>query len=307
MKARKTILLSVIAVLLCVYIVQLVNSGRSKIKTLTLKDDFDTVTITDNGRKTILVKENGKWLVGDKKYTADESTADRMINTIKGIKILETVSRTDNAVVKERYGFDKPLTVTASKGTKTVRTFIIGKSTSTGSQTYLRIDGKNDTCLVSGSYKDIFGKTPDGIRSKKVYALDRDSITDVKVSTDGSSWEIKKSGSPAAWDLVSGADGKTEIDGTHTSTWVHSLAQLSVRSWLDEKTQLPAREPDASVSFKAANKTYTVTVYKEMEKDKDGKDTVKDYLCTCSETQYLFTLAPYMGEIFNKKLDDLKK
>ena len=70
MKARKTALLASIAVLLGIYIIQLVLAGRSSVKTLTLKTEPDTYTIAASDGTTVLKKTPDGWTVGDKDYAA---------------------------------------------------------------------------------------------------------------------------------------------------------------------------------------------------------------------------------------------
>ena len=96
MKARKTALLASIAVLLGIYIIQLVLAGRSSVKTLTLKTEPDTYTIAASDGTTVLKKTPDGGTVGDKDYAANETSAVSVANAVKEIKVLDTVSHADS-------------------------------------------------------------------------------------------------------------------------------------------------------------------------------------------------------------------
>ncbi len=310
---RKKILLTIFGVLLIIYVVQLVNAAKKTTKDLTLKDTPDSITIKKGNNTIRLSKKDNVWLIGDKKYIADESDSSDIENAVKTIKVLDTVSHSNDSAVSERYELnaDKAMTITASKNGKVLRKITAGKVNSTGSHTYVRVDDSKDVYLVSGSYKNIFDKTESDLRSKKVYKLDKDSITDVKITAQGISWEIAKTGKPEEWKLVSVSDPsqKITIDPDHTKTWVSSISHADASSWATETTVVPNRDPDAVVTIQDKNnKTVTMNVFRSENADTTDKNTkVDDYLCTCSASPYKFYVSSYMGEIFNKKLSDLKK
>ena len=98
---RKIVLLSSIAVLLVIYILQISFLGRSKVKTVYTNEEIDSVEITKNGGHILsLKKENEKWLVEN--FPAMENRANRIVNSVNEIKILSTVSYDLSDL--ERYG-----------------------------------------------------------------------------------------------------------------------------------------------------------------------------------------------------------
>lgn len=317
MKLRKTILLSAIAVLLCVYIAQLVIAGKSSIKTLTLKDEVATYTISANASGSdsdvVLTKDGDAWIVGSKNYVANQAFSDNIKDAVASLKVLDTVSHSDAETVLERYGLDsaKAFTVTAAdKSGKVLRTIIIGKESTTGSQTYAKVDSSKDIYLISGSLKNTFAKSVEDLRSHGVFNFKEQDLTKITVSRPGSSWSIEKTSvqssdanSPAIESWKYNGNGSVELDEEKVKAWVNTLPVLNVQDWREETAPLP-RIAGTTVTLTTAEKEITVTVY-EISSSVEGQDN--EYIGTSSETPYSFTMSKYVGQKFLKEISELTK
>lgn len=171
MKTRKLILLASIALLSLILVLQLVFSGGSRIRTLTLKEEPTAVLIEKNASDVIKVAKIDKdtFILNDS-IDADAGFANTMFSEIASVKIIDTVA---NSVSDEgelqRYGLDpvSVLTVTAQKGSQTVRTLRIGKAATSGAQTYAQIDNSTDVVLVSGYLRSYYEKTTEDLTKKE--------------------------------------------------------------------------------------------------------------------------------------------
>ena len=185
---RKIILLSAIAVLAIIYILQLTFTGKSKVKTLSLTEDIDSIVIEQGASSNVLTLslEGKDWHIG--KYKADESTASAMVDALKSIKVLGTITANVNND-EQRYGLEinNKIVVKAQKNGQVLRTITIGKNTSTGSQCYAQVDGKNVVCLVNGSLHTTFTCTQESLRAKGIYSLSAEGITSISVSSQNGS------------------------------------------------------------------------------------------------------------------------
>jgi hypothetical protein len=299
MSNRKIVLLSACGVLLCIYIIQLVFAFRSPVKNITLAGNIDTILIK-NGTDSIKVsKNNGSWIVGDKNYPANESTVDAMVNAFKTINVLNTVGKAGSDAASERYDLTgtKAVTVTAMNAGKTLRTLTVGKASSTGSQSYATIDNGKDICLVAGNLHDTFAKSVNDIRSKIVYKTDKEQLTGISESVNGTTLTVTKSGSPAVW---AAADGTPAVDSAKAGEWAESLYSVSANSWLDDSFVMPEK-PESVTVITAGAKKITLTIYKT------GKDDNVKYYGTCSESPYKFELSSYAAGKYMKKAEDFKK
>ena len=297
MSKRKIILLTACVLLLGIYIAQLASSLRSSVKNKTLGADPDKLTIENAGTLIELVKSDDGWTIGEKRYKADTNTIDGLVNAVKNIRVLDTVAQAGSDAVDERYEIDKAnaIVVKAYKGNELVRTLTIGKASSTGSQSYVTLDGKKDIYLVSGTLRDTFKKDVAALRSKVVYAVDTSDLTAVSESMGSTVLSIVKSGDPAAWTATGGA---ANVDAEKAASWAASLATLNADSWLDDDFVLPPVSESVTV-ITAGGKAITVSVYKEGDGDE------AKYYGTCSETPYKFSLSRYSAGKYLKTAADI--
>ncbi|MGI5093087.1 DUF4340 domain-containing protein [Treponema socranskii] len=297
MSKRKIILLTACVLLLGIYIAQLASSLRSSVKNKTLGADPDKLTIENASAVIELAKSDDGWTVGERRYKADTNTVDALVNAVKNIRVLDTVAQAGSDAVDERYEIDKTnaIVVKAYKGNELVRTLTIGKTSSTGSQSYLTLDGKKDIYLVSGTLRDTFKKDVAALRSKSVYAVDTSDLTAVSESMGSTVLSIVKSGDPAAW---AAAGGAASVDAEKAASWAASLTRLNADSWLDDDFVLPPVSESVTV-ITAGGKAITVSVYKEG----DGEEA--KYYGTCSETPYKFALSLYSAGKYLKTAADI--
>ncbi len=331
---RKIVLLSCIAVLLCVYIVQTILSRRSGIKAMPLEAEVDSLTIQTATSEVRLALKDGNWFVsrgeGQTEYEASQSIVDNLLSDVKDMKVLATASRSAGSD-SARYGLDdaSKIVVTAYSGQNPVRTLHVGKATSTNSQNYMQIDDDAAIYIVASALHRDFDKQCDDIRSKSIYSLgDDEKIESLSctvypsegeeggkeerfafkreasaASSDSSTDAENMSVSKDSWKLTEGQveEGK-ELDTDKVANWVTSLSNLSASAWLADKSPVPAGYALAGkLSFKAGGKSYETAVYKGKEGEEDA------YVMSCSESPYLFKAASYMATRYCKKLSDLSK
>lgn len=168
LRYRKIILLSLIAILLVVYILQLVISGANDGYSLVLKEIPDTIIIQNGTKPQIkIINSNGVWLLKEGSELPEENNAiipansetlNQMVSSLSKIEVLGLVSRNaDN----ERFGFteNEAIKILASKEGKTLRTVELGKNSSTYQQVYAKVDESNNVVLISGNPKTLFNVT----------------------------------------------------------------------------------------------------------------------------------------------------
>ena len=332
---RKIILLSCIAVLLCVYIVQLALSRKTGIKSLPLEAEIDSLTIQTASSEVRLSLKDGSWFVsrgeGQTEYEASQGIVENLVAEVKDLKLLATATRSVGSD-SVRYGLDdaSQIVVTAYSQSAPVRTLHIGKATSTGSQNYVQLDNDGAVYIVGSALRRDFDKQCNDIRSKSIYSLS-DSETIEKVSCTVYPEEEEAAGeaqaesfsfmreeaaaveteegtdsmsvSKASWKLLSASpeEGK-EPDSDKVASWVSSLSLLSASEWLSDTASVPAGYNLASeMSFTAGGKDYTMKLYRGKEGEEDS------YIMSCSTTPYLFKAASYVATRYTKRLSDFLK
>lgn len=302
MSTRKISLLAVFTFLLLVCIFQAVKGSINPVKIIKTDADPDAFTITKDGTNIEVLKRNNIWYVGNDDYLANKSDVEKMTKEIKEIKILDKIGRLGNAENDEKYNLSegKYVLVKAFKGGKEIQTMLLGKTSSTGAQTYAAVAGNKDICLLSGNVLSVFSKSEEELRGKTVYAVEENEITGACVKTGNSELTVTKTSKKNEEDTysLSGSDS-FELDNSETKKWIQNVAFLNINSWIDDSTILPANKL-TSFELYTKNETIKVDIYEE----KNG-DTTK-YTGTCSRTKHKFELTKGQTEKFAKNLKDLK-
>lgn len=169
---RKIVLISAIAVLLIVYILQLVFENTDKTRVIRTKKEIDCIKVFNNDEEKLWVQKKGdEWFLGDSDSQIQAFKAVAFVNSLEEIKILDAVSKkTDDS---ERYGLDKvsALKIEAYSSGKKIRTVLAGKKSSTGNQEYVIIDDEKEICLSQGSFRSVFEVDAESIKVKKEESL----------------------------------------------------------------------------------------------------------------------------------------
>ncbi len=294
MKTRKIFLLSAIALLAVIFVIQCIFAGRSPVKEWNLKDDIDAIEITSAKGSVSLVKEGENWFVGDKKYPADSDDSEDLAEALTSIKTLGLLTR--STADESRYGLDEnsKITVKASKDGKVVRTLYVGKDSSTGSQSYIKIDGSADILLASDSYHEFFDTDTEALREREIFSVKAEEISSVSVKAESGNFNVAKSGDPAVWTFV---PADSNGDSEKIATWVKTLNSLTADSFAPESTAFPTENLE-KVTLTAGDKQITASFAKVDE---------AKYICSSSESDYLFYVSNYAYKRFIKNVKDLQK
>lgn len=303
-KIRKISLLAVIIVLAVIYICQVSFTGRSKIKTLTLNEEIDSLQIND----LKIYKENGNWFLGEKKYPANEAKVNNLVNDVKEIKLLGTASTSfKNA---ERYGLtdEEKISVQAFGNGKLLREIFVGKNTSTNSQSYICVDNKNSIYLAQNALHTNFTVSIDSLRKNEIFNIDSNSIVELELNSSNGNFVLVKNipqgtseVSESTWNLVksenTGVETGDVLDKQKIDSWVKSISNLQASKWLEDDFVLPSSS-DVSLKITAAGKTFTVDLYYE--------DDEQEITAFSNSSPYAFKVQSYVANRIDKKLSELK-
>ncbi|MCM1321052.1 MAG: DUF4340 domain-containing protein [Bacteroides sp.] len=300
-KNRKVILLACIGFLVAVYICQLIFAAGSKVKDIRLDGTIDKYIISLGGELLEVVRNDGSWFVGEKKYPADNDAVNEMNETAEKIRVLGTVSRGADS---DRYGLDdsSAVVVEVQSAGKTIRSMRIGKASVTSRQTYMQLDGAKDVLLVSGDAAAAFSKSIDDLREKSIYDISLSDIARIASESDRDSFAIEKAGDPPEWvraDITDSEQASALVDTEKAAAWAGSVMSLRARSFAEDDAVLPDEGKNTVTLTTVSGKNIVVSLSPAAEEG--------SYICSCSETPYLFYLSSYAAERYIKTADDLKK
>lgn len=292
MKARKIVLLSLIAILLCVYIVQLVSTGKGSVKLVTMNGEPDKLILESaaNG-KIILTKTDDVWYLGEnQQYETLSSEVDVLLNALKEYSILQTVSKGGDEIL---YGLDDEsrISVTAYQGDQVICQIDVGKDASVTRQSYIRQSGKDDILLISDSYNSVFCVSQDDVRIRTVYTIDTEEITDAALVTTKAGAVLMSRDENGEW-----VGSYEQMTSEGIASWISTVAWLNAAGWLPDDWQ-PEGEPIGLITLKLKDRIVTDAIYAiEGEDDK--------YIGTSSECPYAFYMSSYTADKFLKTADD---
>lgn len=304
MSSRKITLLSLIGILLVIYILQLTFDSKGKIKEVKPKVAITKIEIKKADKKDLtLEKQDENWLVNSK-HPANSEIADYILAAIDDIKIIDTVSKTSNEAELEKYGFSNPFYVSGySASGEIVQKIIVGKTTTTGNQTYIKFDNKKEIYLVSGNLiipfnvkeNDILDFTLYSIKTNEVYKLEKYNGEN---KTENLEFVFEKTGEVAetAWSCLS----KT-VDGTKIESWLRTIEILSAEGWIEDFDKIdPLTKPDLTYIISAAGKDIILT----FSGLSDESDSI---VCSCSENGFFPSyISRTTAEKYLKSLSDFE-
>lgn len=282
MNRRKIILLSLIAILSVTYIFQIVFSTSGKIKSFALKEKPDQIIIQNKSGLIELNKSNDLWLLsGDK--PAKESGSKYIEDFISDIKTVDTVSKKSEQEQLDKYGLSNPITITASKGNKTLLKVLVGKTASTKNQTYIMFEGKKEIYLASGNFNSVFEISENELLDMTLYSVSENEVYKIQIYgiENKLEFEAEKAGENAnfAWKVTKGSADFTDdkIDQTKFAEWIKSISELKAENWADS---FEMEKENHKVVLYAGEKTITVKLY-YISAAKENP-----VLCLCSENNF---------------------
>lgn len=292
MKARKIVLLSLIAVLLCVYILQLVSTSTGSVKQVVISGEPDKFILESKQNGTIiLTKKDDAWYLGeDQHYDALTSEVNILVDAISGWSVLQTVSKGGDEV---RYGLDDDakISVSAYQNGELLTQFDVGKDGSATRQSYIRMAGESDILLISDSFNNVFNVTQDDVRVRTVYSINDEDITDAALVTMDAGAVLMSRDENGDW-----IGSYEQMTPEGIASWISSISMLNAAGWLPDDWQ-PAVEPIALVTFKTTDGIVTNNLY-PVEGDEDK------YIGTSSLCPYAFYMSAYTAGKFLLTADD---
>lgn len=287
------------------------------------REEIDRIEVEKAGEKVVLSTAEEGWKILPGEYPADKSKVDDMLEIITGLTLTELASEKENY---DRYDLDdgSRISVKAFKNDTLLRAFHVGKTSSTYSHTYVRLDDGKRVFHARESFRSTFEQETEDLRNKKVMAFDKNEIS--RISLTGGELEepliLEKKAVPVetppeeaeteneeekteeaepappaeeeAWMLGDGTLAKkTEVDSL-----LSHVSDLSCDSFIEDKSKEDFTEPLFTIVL-TGNKEYTLKIF-----DKGEEENAK-YPVLSSESPYPFRLTKYNAERIMKKKDDL--
>lgn len=303
MSSRKITLLSLIGILLTIYILQLTFDTKGKIKEIKPKTPVSKIEIINSKENIILEKKNNDWIVNSV-HPANTDIADYVLASLDDIKIIDTVSKSGKKEDLQKYGFDKSISVSGYSFTgDLVQKISIGKTSTTGNQTYIQIGNKKEIYLVSGNLiipfnlteKDFLDYTLYSFKFNEVYKIEK---FNGEIAEKNLEFAVEKTGEVAEskWN-----SSTLNINGAKIEEWLKSIESISAAEWIEDFENFDINsEPQFSFIISAAGRDIELKFFNV--KNHSGLP-----VCICSESNnFPCYISPASAEKFNITISDLQ-
>ncbi|MFH0974316.1 MAG: DUF4340 domain-containing protein [Spirochaetota bacterium] len=315
---RIAVSLGVIAILA----LYLVFSGKDKksgdVPDVKKLDAIDEILILKKDKQIKLSYKDNKWLINEQAYPADKQTVEKLEKDMKELEITDFISKGPYYTKYDLMPEQAVKVVVKNKG-KTERDILIGKTSSTNRNTYVKFAGDEKVYLASGNLPDDFNKDVEELRDKQIYKVGKDEVLSFELLYNGRLSFEKKTEEVDEKDNMHAKEKdkdkskekkkiKTEkwickefpgieMDKNKVDSFVNSISSVRADSFTDiNKKDLSG--VICQIKTKVYGKEIELKVHK---KDKDN------YLCTSSESPYVFILREGNTKRFFKTLSDFKQ
>lgn len=325
MTKNRRILISfgIIAVLLLYLLLSDSDKKPANIPEISGWDDVDEILITNKDSSIKLYNKDDAWFVQD--FPADNLKARKLEDGMKDLEITDYISNEYH--VKYDLVPDKAIHVIVKKDGEILRDVMIGKTSPTQRSAYIKFADSDRIYLASGDLRNEYDTDVDSLRDKKIFKADSNDITWIQTSYKGrvltfekKTEKIEKAGEAAetakADDKAAEKEGMKEGTKETREVWFCkeysnvAIDQDKVIGMIDSFSATNAESfPDMDkkdvkglvclVKAKVNNKEVSLKIHKKADKE--------NYICTSSESPYVFVLNDWYVKKYFRTLQDFKK
>ncbi len=287
------------------------------------KEKSDEISIRKGDERLLIRLDGGIWKINSEAYPADPDVVAKMEKSLNELKLSDLITEKPHY---EQYDLipEKGIAVTVKSGDRMQREVLIGKASSTRRHTYIRLGRAPEVYLAMGNLWDVFNKSLEEVRDKQVMKVDRKSIQGVEIAYKGGTLVLNRRV------LEMPAKGKTgdEVKQENKKESTEKKPVEKVEQWYS-KTH-PAERLDrnrieqflaafdplkasgypaldkrslkgriCSVRITAADKVMNVVIHEKRENNR--------YVCTSSESPFVFSLDEWQAKRLMKGPDDFRE
>ena len=302
---QKNIILIALIIVLSLYVV-MHKKDRTNYKLPDIPDisekKITKLEITTINSTIILEKKSSNWYIDPENYLADKNKVNKMLGTLKNIKVTALVSRLKNYNLYD-LNDEKKITIKAWDKEKLKRLIEIGKIVSSYRHTFVKLEKEGPVYHAAGDFRSSFDLTKDDLRDKLVLSFKKDEISIININKAGTKISL------ALKDVEKGKEDKAEKEEVEhkqaTKVWqtndgkiclqtkigelLGKLSNLKCKQYIDNKNKDDFKNPVFSIGLKGINEN-KLLIFSLQEKD------ATEYPCISSSTEYPFFLTKYQAE-----------
>ena len=276
-----------------------INYELPRIETLTT-GKITMIEIKAPDETITLRRKDDAWTVGSRPYLANEQLVNTMLNAISGLQVSALASGSENYA---RYSLDEAsaIRVTAWEGENPVRSFSVGKSASTQSNTFITLGDRPQIYLSEQNLRMTFDKSADMFRDKTVLSFSMDAVQSISIVKGSASLDLKKetqdedSPKQPSWTDAKGH----EIDAGNVQDLLRPLHALKCQNFIEDKDNEDVANPGLKITIHTED-THTLKLFQEANHDEDAP-----LPGSSSDAWYPFRISPFNAEDIDSAVNTL--
>ena len=180
---KKNIILIALIIVLSLYVI-LHKKDRTNYKLPDIPDisekNITKLEIAAITSSIILKKKAGNWYIEPENYLADNNKVNRMLGTLKDIKVTALVSQLKNYNLYD-LNDEKKITIKAWNKEDLKRMVEIGKTASYYRHTFIKLEKDGPVYHAAGDFRSSFDLTKNNLRDKLVLSFKKDEIRSINI------------------------------------------------------------------------------------------------------------------------------
>lgn len=260
-------------------------------------DDISKINIRKKESEISVMKDNDRWLISDKKYQADNTIIEDMLNKISGLTLTALASESKNYSL---YDLDEKnrIDVEVYSGDSLLRKINIGKPASSYRHTFIMLDDDPRVFHAEGNIKNVFDKKVPDLRDKKVMAIS-DDIAELVLKKGNEEIKIMRSEDPVSVNVTEKekeeakpveagpkwitSEGQAVKEG-EVDEMVHTLSNFLCDEYIEDKTKDDFKSPIFTATLKGVN-TYSISLFAKKDNQHPAVSSESAYPFLISESK----------------------
>ncbi|MCD6224603.1 MAG: DUF4340 domain-containing protein [Deltaproteobacteria bacterium] len=198
------------------------------------KTEITKLEIAAINSDIILKKKSGNWYIDPEGYPADKDKVNKMLDSLKDIKVTALVSQLKNYNLYD-LNAEKKITIKAWNKDKLKRLFEIGKIASSYRHTFIKLEKDGLVYHAEGDFRSSFDLTKDKLRDKLVLSFEKNEISTINIHKGSTNISLAFKEVEAGLKPGRNEEPKKEIE--HKSTdrvWQTTDGKICIKSKIDE-------------------------------------------------------------------------
>ncbi len=221
------------------------------------KGKINKIVITRKNLAMELARKGETWVVSDKKFTADMTLVNNMLDVARNLRISALISESKDSI---RYELDDDhaIGVKAFKGKDLLLSFKIGKTAPSFNHTFIMLAGDTRIFQADKNFKKDFDTSVETLRDKKVMTFKEASIKKITLEKNGVAKILKsvkaendKKEDPVQWKFEDG----TSPDKEALTNLLSSLSFLVCERFSDSLSKESLEKESPLIKITLENET----------------------------------------------------